>query len=438
MEWVRALGGFFRAYAWSTLTILFLVYWSQGFKHFGVLALAYFFEDTLKLEPASAQYVFSLGQLAWYFKPLYGMISDNFPIYGNHRKPYLCLAGLLGLFAYLSFLQITTPFQATLALLLSELSQALANVICDAIIMQESRRTGCATSTTLQTWCLVSMSLGGLIGGPLGGMALERFPPAYVLASQTVCPCLLLLAAVLYREEYQAMGVQKGIWQRCRGLNQALMEPKVLRPVLFLFLVYGCTPGIGQVIVYFYRDSLHFTATFISIVQTMGYATFGLGGLLYTQYLQHLPYRDILQIGHMLVFFFSLFELALVTRLNTLLYFADTWTAVMGDSFLTTLSFTLRSMPLTVVSCAICPLGAEATLFSLISSIQYMALVCSEAFGGFLTGILDVREGKYENLWVLLVVKSMLGLVPLMFLELIPDNPESGSETQELVQISSV
>lgn len=437
MEVVRALRGFFKAYAWSTLTILFLVYWSQGFKHFGVLALAYFFEDTLQLEPASAQYVFSLGQLAWYFKPLYGMVSDNFPISGNHRKPYLCLAGLLGLFAYLSFLRLTTPFQAALALLLSELSQALADVVCDAIIMQESRRTGCATSTTLQTWCLVSMSLGGLMGGPLGGMALERFPPAYVLASQTICPCLLLLAAGLYREEYSAAGV-KQISERCKGLLQALIEPKVLRPALFIFLIHGCTPGIGQVIVYFYRDALNFSATFISIVQTMGYATIGVGGVLYTHYLQRIQYRDILQVGQILVFLLGLFELALVTRLNTLLSLPDTWTAVMGDSFLTTLSFTFRSMPLMVVSCAICPLGAEATLFSLISSIQYMGIVCSEAFGGFLTAVLDVREGKYENLWVLLVVKSVMGLVPLMCLDLIPENAESSSETQELVQISSV
>ena len=434
MEGVKALRSFFNSYAWSTLTILFLVYWSQGVRHFGVLALAYFFEDTLHLEPASAQYISSLAQFPWYFKPLYGMISDNFPLLRNHRKPYLCLSSLLGLFSYLSYLHISTPFQVTCALLLSELSLAVSDVICDAIIMQECRRTGNVTSTTLQTWCLVALSVGGLMGGPLGGMALERFPPSYVLASQSICPCLLLLVSVLYREHYDSPS-PRSISKRCSSLMSTLLHPNILRPVMFIFIVYGCTPGIGQVIVYFYRDSVHFSATFISVIQTMGYGTCGLSALLYTHYLQHFQYRDILQTGHWLLFFFSLFELALVTNLNSLFSFPDTWTAVLGDSFLTTLMFTLRNMPLLVVSCYICPVGAEATLFSLISSVQYLGVFCSEAVGGLLTALLDVREGKYENLWVLLVIKSLSTLFPLLFLSLIPSN--SDNDTEELVQITS-
>lgn len=38
----------------------------------------------------------TITALPWTVKPLYGFITDSFPILGMRRRPYLILSGLLG------------------------------------------------------------------------------------------------------------------------------------------------------------------------------------------------------------------------------------------------------------------------------------------------------------------------------------------------------
>lgn len=38
----------------------------------------------------------TITAVPWTVKPLYGFITDSFPIFGMRRRPYLILAGLLG------------------------------------------------------------------------------------------------------------------------------------------------------------------------------------------------------------------------------------------------------------------------------------------------------------------------------------------------------
>src|SRR5580692_12119731 len=44
---------------------------------------------------ASAAFFFVAG-LAWYFKPLAGIVTDAFPVFGSRRKTYLMLSATLG------------------------------------------------------------------------------------------------------------------------------------------------------------------------------------------------------------------------------------------------------------------------------------------------------------------------------------------------------
>jgi hypothetical protein len=47
------------------------------------------------LEPAAAQVFVAIAQVPWSIKPIYGMASDFVPIFGYHRIPYICIAGVL-------------------------------------------------------------------------------------------------------------------------------------------------------------------------------------------------------------------------------------------------------------------------------------------------------------------------------------------------------
>ena len=99
----------------------------------------------MRLDPSSIQGLLSTAALPWSLKPLYGLVSDSFPINGRHHKPYLLVASFLGVFAWCALAFVTSragpiddasssasSMGAITALLgLSNFSKALSDVIVD-------------------------------------------------------------------------------------------------------------------------------------------------------------------------------------------------------------------------------------------------------------------------------------------------------------------
>jgi hypothetical protein len=56
----------------------------------------YFNKDVLDLGPADSALFVIISDIPWYIKPLYGFISDGYPLWGLRRKPYLVAASFLG------------------------------------------------------------------------------------------------------------------------------------------------------------------------------------------------------------------------------------------------------------------------------------------------------------------------------------------------------
>ena len=95
------------------------------------LAISYYFKEDLKLSPAEFSYIMGLTKLPWFIKPLWGYISDSYPIFGFRRKPYLIVISLIqsGL-----WLVMSSPFSMNLAtvvivIALIEVCVAFCNVI---------------------------------------------------------------------------------------------------------------------------------------------------------------------------------------------------------------------------------------------------------------------------------------------------------------------
>ena len=74
--------------------VIILVALTQGFTGLSDLALSYLYKDDLKLEPSTVSKINSIVFIPWILKPIYGLISDSFPIFGYRRKPYLFIFGI--------------------------------------------------------------------------------------------------------------------------------------------------------------------------------------------------------------------------------------------------------------------------------------------------------------------------------------------------------
>ena len=87
-------------------------------------------------------YYSSIMGLPWSLKILYGLITDNVPICGLKRKPYLVFFGFLQFILMLSIVVFEFESGMSVCLLLTAASAGMAfsNVVTDAILIVQSRK----------------------------------------------------------------------------------------------------------------------------------------------------------------------------------------------------------------------------------------------------------------------------------------------------------
>ncbi len=102
-----------------------------------MLAVKDYYKEYLGLDPGEMQIYISIIHIPWSFKILYGLISDNVPIFGTRRKSWLIIMGILQ-FVTIFSLALTEPkdpLAVALILGAASLSEAFVNVVSDAIMV---------------------------------------------------------------------------------------------------------------------------------------------------------------------------------------------------------------------------------------------------------------------------------------------------------------
>ncbi|CAI5961181.1 unnamed protein product [Closterium sp. NIES-64] len=91
--WMRELG---RVFGWPLLGVVMVTYGiNQGYaSSLTDLSLSYYWKDVQHLQPAAAQFYMSFVGIPWDVKPLYGMITDTFPILGGGAAAWWALGGV--------------------------------------------------------------------------------------------------------------------------------------------------------------------------------------------------------------------------------------------------------------------------------------------------------------------------------------------------------
>lgn len=85
----------YETYDSTFLTMLGMQYFNQGTKVLVYLASSDLFKSQYHLDPGRVQAIQALTFLPWSLKICYGLISDNFPLFGSRRKSYLILGAII-------------------------------------------------------------------------------------------------------------------------------------------------------------------------------------------------------------------------------------------------------------------------------------------------------------------------------------------------------
>jgi folate/biopterin transporter len=410
------------------LMAILLVYGVQGVLGLAKLAISFFLKDQLALSPTQVAALMGVAMLPWVLKPIFGFVTDGLPIFGYRRRPYLVLSGLLGTAAWLSLATfVHTPALATLAITMTTLSVALSDVLVDSLIVERARGESLSKSGSLQSLCWGAAALGGLLTAYASGLLLSRFTPQTVFAVTAVFPLLVSVVA-FWIDEQPIVTKESAAVQATNQIKQlwtALRQKAIWMPLLFVFF-WQCTPTGESSFFYFVTNDLGFKPEFLGQVRLVSSLASLIGIFVFQRYLKAVPFRTIFGWTTVLSSLLGLTTLLLVTHTNRALGIDDRWFSL-GDTLILTVMGQIAFMPVLVLAARLCPPGIEATLFALMMSVLNVAGLVSQEGGALLTHALGINEHNFDKLWLLVSITNLGGLLPLIFLNWLPENEATES-----------
>lgn len=408
------------------LAAILLVYFVQGILGLARLAVSFYLKDDLGLTPAEVAALTGIATAPWTIKPLFGFISDGFPILGYRRRPYLVLSGVLGALSWLAMATVvSTAWAAIAAITLSSLAVAVGDVIVDSLVVERARRESQGDAGTLQSLAWGTSAVGGIITAYLGGLLLEYVGTRFVFGVTATFPLIVSLVAWWIAEEPVT---ETSTWNVISGqvkqLRSAIAQKAIWMPALFIFL-WQATPTADSAFFFFTTNDLGFQPEFLGRVRLVTSIAALLGIWVFQRFLKAVPFRTIFAWTTLLSTLFGFTTLLLVTHANRAIGIGDQWFSL-GDSLILTVMGELAFMPVLVLSARICPPGVEATLFALLMSVLNLAGLLSHELGAILTHWLGVTETNFENLWLLVTLTNLSTLLPLPLLFLLPQTSSQG------------
>ncbi|WP_084668822.1 folate/biopterin family MFS transporter [Spirulina major] len=403
------------------LIAILTVYFVQGILGLSRLAVSFFLKDELHLSPAQVAALGGVAALPWVIKPVFGFLSDGFPLFRYRRRPYLILSGILGMAAWLSLaMVVNSAIAATVAMLAASLSVAISDVIADSVVVERVRHQTNSEAGSLQSLSWGVSALGGLVTAYLSGWLLDAFSIQVVFYITATFPLLVSLVAWWIVEQPVASDRNHLALVREQGRNlwQAVRQKAIWLPTLFVFL-WQATPSGESAFFFFMTNELGFEAEFLGRVRLVTSLASLVGIWMYQRFLRAVPFRVILGWSTVIAAGLGMTMLLLVTHANRALGIDDHWFSL-GDSLILTVVGQITFMPVLVLSARLCPPGVEATLFALLMSVWNLSNLTSQELGALLTQVLGVTETNFDNLWLLVVLTNLSTLLPLPFLGWLP------------------
>lgn len=395
-----------------------LVYFSQGITQYVALInqpLRHYLNSRGLGTAGVADFLFIVG-LPWVIKPLYGLISDFFPLLGYRRKSYLLLVNGIAALSFLSIVGIHDTRLLMLAMFMTGIGVAASDVIVDALMVEAGKETGRTRLIQGIQWtCLQSAAvLSGLMSYAIMSRYQDR-PRMALQVAALVAMCVPLLAAMctwfLVYEKRTRADIE-GFKTAARALGQALSSWQLWFVLAFLCLV-NFNPGPSTPLIDFLKEKRGFKPSDISLMDMTFSVGGALGALLFMAVLsRRLAIRWTVVIG-ILVSAAGMVPLAFIDSRKE-----GAWAfAAYGGTW------TIATLCLLTLAAEACPKRAEAFVFAAMMSINNLAVSYSDKLGGRLF------EGPFHReVRGLILISVTITLLGLLLVPFLPTRPPDEAE----------
>ncbi|HEY2918444.1 MAG TPA: PucC family protein, partial [Candidatus Binatia bacterium] len=289
-------------------------YTVQGSSALSDIPTLYFIKFVLQMGDAGGQLFQSLKSIGWLVKPLWGFISDRFPLFGYRRKSWFVLMALLGVFfwmltALLALFSVRIPLVYLIAFNLAFSTYAFVDVVTDAIMVEHGRRLKRVGSFVNFQWTM--LVLANAIVAALSGWFQQRiqegefaywmifgatgFPPLFTavvgLINIPERPVHLSNRSRARRRHFRWRHLPSRMLGTIRLLPDTLRalspENRLLMLLVLFIVLWNFSPSIGYIERSYLIDVRGFTPAVFGTVFTLQAFTFLASIITYRFVLQH-------------------------------------------------------------------------------------------------------------------------------------------------------
>ena len=340
----------------------------------GVLAripLQNLIKNTLHLSrSANAAFFFWVG-FPWYIKPLMGVLTDAFPLFGTRRKSYLMLAGVVATAAWLSLAFLPHDYATLLVdCVVMNLAVVLASTAVGGYMVEIAPASGTSGRLTALRNAAYQASwiVAGLAGGYLGGLAIGWTGVACAAMISFTIPM-----AWMMREPKRQ--VARGAYLGAVGDQlKALVQGRYLWAIAGLAALFYIAPGLSTALFYLQQNEMHLDTVHQGYI---GLVSGGAGVLAAALYALFIARRVRLRV--------MLFGVLFIATGTALLYlFYHSYAAALLIDGVGGFMGSLCEIVLIQVAVRATPVGSEALGFALFMASRNLFLFGSDWLGAAL------------------------------------------------------
>jgi MFS family permease len=336
----------------------------------GKLPLQNILKNHLHVKPSAMASFFFYCGIFWYIKPLAGILTDAFPLFGTRRRYYILISSVLAAAAWvtLGFLPHTYGW-LLLGAVLVNLFMVMISTVVGAFLVefgQSHGQVGRASAVRQVTYNACS-----ILQGPLGGLfaTLPLMLAAGVNAA--IVASIFPVAWLFMREKRQARADSNALVNARKQLGTIGRSGTFWMALVFIGLFYFA-PGFSTLQYYRQNDLLHMSQA------TIGWllAVYGVGGVIAAASYGYLAKRLALRS--------SLFLGIATSAAGTLLYlFYNNLPLACGIDFQMGLFFGFAEVALIDLAARATPVGSEGLGYSLILSVRNVSLFGADKLGAY-------------------------------------------------------
>ncbi|ETV93226.1 hypothetical protein H310_12822 [Aphanomyces invadans] len=426
---------------------LLLLYFVQSFlQSFPITAYGDWLFNEIHMSPATTNVYYALTFFPWNLKPVYALVSDNFPIFGYRRKYYIVLCEIGAALSVLATgLFVRSVAGAFVVKMIDSSCEAFTQMMLGVVLVDVASGNH-EKSGNVQAWANAAKNTASIVALVVGIpiYANKSISSREIICWSSVIPVMGILISLYLLHEPRVSLLPRSsahptnpqtctylVHRKWRGFVAAckriMSEQRAYVPVMIFFFLSSALPSGGSVWYQYTYSLLNDQKECLQYASLAGMIGRVLACLMYAKTCHGYSIRTVFAISTVVSTVASLPQVLLAPPMARLPMSVCTFCTI--ESFVTSFAGEFALLQLLIVATYFCPTtatGGNGLTYALYLSFMDFGGVVSSFVSAIVINALGITEDpttfvvNWSNLSWLVVIGAVCKLAILAFLCVLP------------------